>query len=187
MQIASAFFFQFLWQLHGNSRITYLSTCIFIYILTLEGDIRRKCWGVSFFLVSYLKRNIQVHNKDLSCSKTLVRPQLEFSSTVWYPHHDKDINKVEAVQRRAARWATRNYTCRYTSSITAMLKDLNWHPLDQHHIDSRLLMYKVTYDLVSIPAPEYLVRDTRQSRHSHSLRFVELPEHTKTPEHTNNQ
>ena len=40
-----------------------------------------------------------------------------------------------------------------------MLKDLNWHPLDQRRIDSRLLMmYKVTYDLVAIPAPEYLVR-----------------------------
>ena len=67
-----------------------------------------------------------------------------------------DINKVEAVQRRAARWATRDY--RYNSSVAAILKDLNWRPLDQRRIDSRLvMMYKVTYDLVAIPASDYLV------------------------------
>ena len=79
----------------------------------------------------FLKRNIRVHNKDLKsvAYKTLVRPQLEYASIVWFPHHDTDINKVEAVQRRAARWATRDY--KYTTSVTAMLKDLNWRPLDQ--------------------------------------------------------
>ena len=64
--------------------------------------------------------------------------------------------KVEAVQRRAARCATRNY--RYTSSVTAMLKDLNWRPLDQRRIDSQhVMMYKVTYDLVAFLASDYLV------------------------------
>ena len=79
--------------------------------------------------LGFLKINIRVHNKDLKsvAYKTLVRPQLEYASTVWYPHTDKDINKVEAVQRRAARWATRDY--KYTSSVTAMLKDLNWRPI----------------------------------------------------------
>ena len=78
--------------------------------------------------LEFLKRNIRVHNKDLKsvAYKTRVRPQLEYASTVWYPHHDKNINKVEAVQRRAVRWATRDY--RYTSSFTAMLRDLNWRP-----------------------------------------------------------
>ena len=90
--------------------------------------------------IGFLKRNIRVHNKDLKsfAYKILVRPQLEYASNVWYPHHDKDGTKVEAVQKRAARWATRDY--KYTSSVTAMLKDLNWHPLDQRRIDSRLLI-----------------------------------------------
>ena len=82
--------------------------------------------------------------------KTLVRQQLEYASTVWSPHTATDIQKVEAVQRRAARWEYRDYS--YTSSVTAMMKDLNWRPLDQRRIDSRLIMlYKVTYDLTPEP------------------------------------
>ena len=116
-----------------------------------------------------------MHNKDLKsvAYKTIVRPQLEYTSTVWYPHTTTDINKVEPVQRRPARWATRD--CRYTSSVTALLKDLNWRPLDQRRIDSRLvMMYKVTYDLVAIPASDYLVRNTRASRHIHSLAYRQI-------------
>ena len=123
----------------------------------------------------FLKRNIRVHNKDLKsvAYKTLVRPQLEYASTVWYPHTTTDIYKVEAVQRRAARWATREY--RYTSSVTVMLKDLNWRLLDQRRIDSRLvLMYKVTYDLVAIPASDYLVWNTRTSQHIHPLAYRQI-------------
>ena len=98
---------------------------------------------------------------------------MEYTSTVWYPHTTTYINKVEAVQRRAARWATRDY--RYTSSVTAMLKDLNWRPLDQRRIDSRLMMmYKVTYDHVAIPESLYLVRNTRASRHIPSLAYRQI-------------
>ena len=103
--------------------------------------------------LGFLNRNIQVHNEDLKsvAYKTLVRPQSEYASTVWSPHTATDIQKVEAVQRRAARCVYRDYS--YTSSITAMMKDLNWHPLDKRRIDSRLIMLnKVTYDFVAIPA-----------------------------------
>ena len=38
-----------------------------------------------------------------------------------------------------------------------MLKDLNWRPLDQRRIDSRLvMMYKVTHDILAIHASDYL-------------------------------
>ena len=57
-----------------------------------------------------------------------------FDSGFYLFSNTTDINKVEAVQRRATRWATRDY--RYTSSVTAILKDLKWRPLDQRRIDS---------------------------------------------------
>ena len=101
--------------------------------------------------IGLLKRNIKVHNKDLKsvAYKTLVRPQLEYASTVWSPHTTTNIYKLESVQRRAARWATRYY--RYTSSVISMLQDLNWRTLDHSfsRIDSQpIMMYKVTHNLV---------------------------------------
>ena len=33
---------------------------------------------------------------------TYVRPLFEYSSSVWYPHTQRNSNKIEAVQRRAA-------------------------------------------------------------------------------------
>ena len=43
-----------------------------------------------------------------------------YVSTVWSPHTATDITKVEAVQRRSAIWATRDY--QRTSSVTQMIK-----------------------------------------------------------------
>ena len=149
--------------------------------VTISGDLS---WGTHVNNISkkanqtlgFLKRNIKVHKQDLKFTayKTLVRPQLEYASTVWSPHTATDIQKIESVQRRAARWATRDY--RYTSSVTSMLNDLNWRPLDQRRIDCRLvMMYKVTYELVAIPASYYLTRNRRQSRHIHSLASDRYP------------
>ena len=126
--------------------------------------------------LGFLKRNLKVHNKDLkpTAYTTLVRPQLEYASTVWSPHKATDITKLEAVQCRSARWATRDY--QRTSSVTQMIKDLNWRTLEQQRIDSRLtLMYKITYDLVAIPAADYLIPNTRQSRHNHLRAYRQIP------------
>ena len=81
--------------------------------------------------------------------------------------------KLESVQRRAARWVTRDY--QYTSSLSAMLQDLNWRPLDQRRTDRRLvLLYKVTYDIVAIPAGDYLIRNTRRSAKNHPLAYRQI-------------
>ena len=78
------------------------------------------------------------------------------------------------IQRTPTRWATRDY--QRTSSVTQMIKDLNWRTLEQRRIDSQLtLMYKITYDLVAIPAAEYLIPNTRQSRHNHQLNYRQIP------------
>ena len=45
------------------------------------------------------------------------------------------------------------------TSVTDMLRNLNC-PLEQRHIDCRLvMMYKITYNLVTIPASDHLIPD----------------------------
>ena len=83
------------------------------------------------------------------------------------------LQKVESVQRRAARRVTRDY--QYTSSVSTMLQDLNWRTLDQRGIDSRLvLLYKVTYDIVAFPASDYLIRNTRPSSRNHLIAYRQI-------------
>ena len=60
--------------------------------------------------------------------KTIIGPQLGYASIVWSPHTAADINKIKSVQHRAAHSAIHDY--RNTPSVTAMLGNLNWRPLD---------------------------------------------------------
>ena len=50
--------------------------------------------------------------KDIDTMNTLycslVRPLLEYSCETWNPHTKRNIDKLEAVQRRATRWITRS-------------------------------------------------------------------------------
>ena len=73
--------------------------------------------------------------------KALVRPSLEYASAVWDPYNDKEVTKLERVQRRAARWVVRRF--RQTSSVSEMLEQLQWPSLSQRRRTARLaLMYK---------------------------------------------
>ena len=67
--------------------------------------------------------------------------------TVWDPHTRRNFNKLEQVERHSARYVTGNHD--YTSSISAVLHDLEWPTLEQRRHDSRLTMYKIYNRLVS--------------------------------------
>ena len=70
-----------------------------------------------------------------------VKPILEYAAVVWASHTRCNIDKLEIVQRRAARFVMSDYN--RTSSVTAMLHDLNWNTLYSRRRTSRLcLLYK---------------------------------------------
>jgi len=84
-----------------------------------------------------------------------VRPQLEHASSVWDNSVKSNINKVESVQRNAARFTCRDY--RRISIVTAMLRKLQWDSLQQRRARSRVLMlYRIRNGLVAIPPAVYL-------------------------------
>jgi hypothetical protein len=61
--------------------------------------------------------------------KALVRPHLEYASTVWDPTAQKHINDIEAVQHRASRFVASDY--RSTTSVTAILDQRKWPSLQK--------------------------------------------------------
>jgi len=70
---------------------------------------------------------------------------------VWDPYTVGSIEKIESVQRRAARFTLGWY--RRTSSVNAMLTPLNWEPLASRRRAVRLMFYKIHYGLVATPMP----------------------------------
>jgi hypothetical protein len=122
--------------------------------------------------LGFLRRNLKVRSEPLRASayKALVRPKLEYGSEVWSPHTQIQIDKIEAVQRRSARWIKHDYGRK--SSVTNMLESLNLRRLELRRIDNRLsLMYKISHNLVAIPIEDYLTLQTRKSRHCHNLSY----------------
>jgi hypothetical protein len=106
------------------------------------------------------------------CYITLVRPTLEYASSIWSLSKKDSINKVEAVQRRIVRLATGDY--QHTSSVTAMLQQLQWQTLQSRRAYAQRVMM---YNLVDISAEHHLSRTSLRNR-GHSLRF--LVPHTRT-------
>ena len=75
-------------------------------------------------MVGFLRRNPRVSSKTTKTSAyySMVRPLLEYCSTVWSPYTKESIQKIEMVRRRVARYVTNQY--HNTSSVTSMLNHL---------------------------------------------------------------
>jgi hypothetical protein len=106
---------------------------------------------------AFLRRNLSScpANIRTKCYTTFVRPQLEYASSVWASHAQSNINKLESVQRRAARFATGTYNT--TSSVTTMLNYLNWDTLQQRRLRTKaIMMYRIINRLVAIEPPPFI-------------------------------
>ena len=86
--------------------------------------------------------------------KGMVRPILEYGSSVWDPHPEKLQEELEKVQNRAARFVPRNYVYE-TGSMTGILGQLKWESLKKRRKDNRLiLLYKGLKGKARIPTDD---------------------------------
>ena len=74
--------------------------------------------------------------------KGLVRPVLDYSSSVWNPPPPGVVlqEELESVQKRAARFVTGNYNYE-TGSTTGILGQLKWEALKKRRKDNNLYCY----------------------------------------------
>ena len=125
--------------------------------------------------LGFIKRNIVTKNENVKtlAYKTLVRPQLEYASTVWHPHTKLNINKLEMIQRRALRWVTGDYSP--LSSVTEMQERLGWRSLEHRRLDARVIMFfKIYHQLVAIDLPHYIQKPVRYTRLMHPFSFRQV-------------
>ena len=142
-------------------------------ILSCNGNKRLSMPSASG--LGFLRRNLRVKSQDTKASAyiTLVRPNLEYCSNVWSPYTDQAKDKIEMVQRRAARYATNKY--RNKSRVTDMLEDLSWETLEARRAKSQVTMlFKITHGLVDIPAAGFVTPVSTRTRAHHSMKLRQI-------------
>ena len=93
----------------------------------------------------FLRRNLKGCPEKLKQTAyfSLVRSFMEYGVTVWDPYQKYNSDKIERVQRRAARFVKSRYS-RY-SSVSDVL---GWPPLSQRRQESRLILfYKTQHEI----------------------------------------
>ena len=96
---------------------------------------------------AFLRRNISNCPTHAKCNiyKIMVRPILEYGSTIWDPHTHLNINLLESIQRTAARFCYNNYF--KLSCVSRMLSQLSLPNLQQRRKISKCIMtFKIILD-----------------------------------------
>ena len=122
--------------------------------------------------LGFIRRNIRECTRPVRESSylTIIRPTLEYASMVWDPTSQAQIQSLENVQRRAARFVTIDHITRTSGCVTNMLTSLGWQTLEQRRKISRLvMMYKIQHQLVDIDRDLYIKPSDTRTRGQHRL------------------
>ena len=122
--------------------------------------------------LGFLRRNLYPCPQEVkeAAYKGLVRPVLDYDSSVWDPPGVVLQEELESVQKRAARFVTSNYNYE-TGSMTGILGQLKWESLKKRRKDNRhILLYKGLKGKASVPTDD-LIPKTRRCRNQPSMAF----------------
>ena len=96
-------------------------------------------------------------------------------NTILISLQSSQINQLEMVQHRAARFMKHDYA--RTSSITNMQTDLKWDTLQQRRINTRTtLLFRIIHNLVDIEPDPPLIN--ARSNRGHTQRLSPIQAHT---------
>ena len=107
---------------------------------------------------AFLQRNPKICPRNIKEKwyPTIVRPIVEYASSVLDPCTSKYINKLEAVQRRAARYVFSDL--RRESSPTSMIQHIGWPTLRARRSQAKaVMMYRIVNKHVAIPEVHLLL------------------------------
>ena len=119
-----------------------------------------------------LRRNLKNCPREIKnmAYKSILRPKMEYAAPIWDLYTKDNIQLLEAVQRRAARFVCNKYS-RY-ESVTSMLQDLEWPLLEQRRAESRLtLFHRIVHKEVDINEYALMERNPRAPRKGNSVQF----------------
>ena len=132
--------------------------------------------------LGFLRRNLRKCPAQLKerAYIAFVRSTLDYASPIWDPFLKRDINNLEKMNRRAARFVTGDY--HPISSVSSMLHSLGWSDLKDRRRDTRLaLLFKMVNGDVAVAADDLQLepadRRTRSNhRHKYKHKGASTPE-----------
>ena len=123
--------------------------------------------------LAFLQRNLQGCPKSVKekCVNTFVRPTLEYGCSVWDPHFSNQIENLEKIQKRAARFVTSNYTL-IEGNTRKNMTSLNWPPLSERRARTKLTtFFKARSSSIEIPLDDLINTDTHISTRTSTLNY----------------
>ena len=101
----------------------------------------------------------------------IVCPHLEYASTCWNAYTKRNIDKLEAVQRRATRFVLNFYDYHPTVDLSGKIhKSLHWDLLQHHRAIADLCMfYKLRNNLA---IPPILVPSVKHNCHCNNIQSL---------------
>ena len=117
--------------------------------------------------LGFLRRNLKRCQRDVKALAyyALVRSRLEYCCTIWDPHQGGEINRIEGIQRNAARFVCSEYRRAPGISVIALLHHLQWPSLADRRLIARLtLFYNAHRGKINIPLCNIMDRSDSRTR-----------------------
>ena len=97
---------------------------------------------------------------------SIVRPHLEYASSLWDPHMSKDITALESVQKFACKIATKHWTCEYQE----LLETCAIPSLAEHRTKLKLCqLYSILHGHCYFPQDIFVRPSNHYSTRSHHM------------------
>ena len=159
--------------LEGTDLVNVENIKYLVVTISIEMEYTcKQCLHKANRTLGFLRRNLYSCPQGVkeAAYKGLVRPVLDYGSSVWDPPGVVLQEQLESVQKRAARFMTVNYNYE-TGSMTGILGQLKWESLKKRRKDNRLiLLYQGLKGKASVPTDD-LIPKARRCRNQHSMEF----------------
>ena len=113
--------------------------------------------------LGFLSRTLKAYPEKLKtlAFNSMCRSTLEYAAPIWDPYQTTDMKKFDKIQRRGARFVTRNYS--RSTRGEQIVKDLTWEDLSTRRYHSRLILF---YPIIPFIENQFIDPDSRGRFHA---------------------
>ena len=137
-------------------------------------NVANKATRMLNFLKCHLSKCLS--NVKASAYLLMVCPLMEYTCVVWDPHYQSQVSVLERF-KDMLKWVLSDYS--YHSSVSSVLKQLNWLPLAKRRKQQRLnLFYQIMNGEIGLSLPDRYHFTNKHTRQHHPFHLIIPPTNT---------